>query len=288
MRVDPCRLCGALSAEDQSMRFERFGLARCEACGFQQIDPEPTAQELEDLYGALYFQKSKYTDPTAIELEYRRRHRLMRRAELKGDARLLEIGCGAGHFIETCVDRFDWHGMDLSAAGIQEARARLPGLPNGRLTAAPIEKYRPPQEGFDGILCFDTIEHVYDPATMLNRVADWLKPGGVFILSTPDAGSLMARIFGKRWPFMTPPEHLSFFTRPSMCQALAKAGLDTVHERSLGKFANLAFVVYKAGRVGILPKSFGTAARKIGLGKLTVYVPTGDVMYVIARKTGQI
>lgn len=285
MKSDICRLCDSPTTALAKMRFDHFQLSRCENCGFQQITPEPTSQKLSDLYGELYYQKAKYTDPKAIELEYKRRHRLMQRAKLADGTKLLEIGCGAGQFIATNSTKYDWYGMDYSEAGIEQARNRLPELAPDRLSSIPIEDYEPPfTEGFDGILCFDTIEHIFNPKPVFTRVATWLKPGGVMILSTPDIGSLMARTTGKRWPFMTPPEHLSFFTRDCMQQALAQAGMNTIYDRSLGKFANLAFVIYKAGRVGMLPKSFATAAQKIGLGKLTVYIPTGDVMYIIARK----
>ena len=283
---ETCRLCAQPVAARKNHSFGHFGLSRCAACGFEQIAPAPTMQELDELYGALYFQKAKYTDPKAIELEYKRRHKLMARAGFKSGDRLLEIGSGAGQFIATCVDDYDWFGTDFSPAGIEEARVRLPQLGVDRLSAGPIENYTPDlSDGlFDGVLIFDTIEHVYAPQVMLERASQWLKPGGKMIVTTPDIGARFARLLGRRWPFMTPPEHLSFFTRPSMSGALARTGLKTIYSRSLGKFANVAFVIYKAGRVGLLPKSFGTIAAKLGLGKLTIYVPTGDVMYVIAEK----
>jgi 2-polyprenyl-3-methyl-5-hydroxy-6-metoxy-1,4-benzoquinol methylase len=283
---DTCRLCARAVVPRKNHRFGRFDLSRCLSCGFEQIAPAPSLQELEELYGALYFQKAKYTDPKAIELEYKRRHKLMARAGFKSGDRLLEIGCGAGQFIATCVDEYDWHGMDFSPEGIEDALARLPQLSVDRLNAAPIEDYTPDLAGglFDGVVIFDTVEHVYDVQVMLARAATWLKPGGKMIVTTPDIGACFARLLGRRWPFMTPPEHLSFFTRSAMAAALARVGLKTIYSRSLGKFANVAFVIYKAGRVGLLPKSFGTLAAKIGLGKVTIYVPTGDVMYVIAEK----
>lgn len=283
---ETCRLCGDIAKRRSGFTFGRFDLSQCDMCGFQQISPEPKSNELKDLYGALYFQKAKYTDPKAIELEYKRRHKLMAQAGFKPGDNLLEIGCGAGQFISTCVDTYNWHGMDFSPEGIAEAIKRLPDLPENRLNAGAIEHFSPdvPDGGFDGVLIFDTIEHVYDPAPMLKRAASWLKPNGKMIVTTPDIGAPVAKMMGKRWPFMTPPEHLSFFTRSAMTDAMAKAGLKTTYSKSMGKFANIAFVIYKASRVGMLPKSFATIATELGLGKITIYVPTGDVMYVIAKK----
>lgn len=282
-----CRLCAENVQPCKNMKFGRFELKRCASCGFQQISPQPTEQELDSLYGDLYFQKSKYTDPTAIELEYKRRHKLMALAGITKGDKLLEIGCGAGQFIATCSEQYNWYGVDVSPAGIELARKRMPEFATERLTASRIEEFEPSIENskFDGVLIFDTIEHVYDPKVVLEKAAEWLKPGGHLILSTPDIGAPMARLTGKRWPFMTPPEHLSFFTHGALDKLFSQNELKTIYGKSCGKYANLAFIIYKAGRVGMLPKSLGRLAAKIGLGKITLYVPTGDVLYSIAQKT---
>ena len=125
---DTCRLCAEPVVPRKGHSFGRFDLSRCSACEFEQIAPAPDLAELEALYGALYFQKAKYTDPKAIELEYKRRHKLMARAGFKPGDRLLEIGCGAGQFIATCACEYDWHGTDFHPEGIKAASARLPNL----------------------------------------------------------------------------------------------------------------------------------------------------------------
>lgn len=285
---ETCRLCNEISKLKRGFDFGRFYLTECCRCGFQQISPEPTSAELNDLYGAVYFQKAKYTDTKAIELEYKRRQNFMAQAGFKPGDTLLEIGCGAGQFISTCVDSYNWYGIDFSADGISAARKRLSSLPEERLTAGAIESFAPeiPIGGFDGVLIFDTIEHVYDPAQMLKRASSWMKPDGRMIVTTPNIGATVAKLMGRRWPFMTPPEHLSFFNQSCMSEAMRNAGLKITYSKSLGKFANIAFIIYKAGRVGLLPKFCGKVSAKLGLGKVTIYVPTGDVMYVIAEKRG--
>ena len=39
-----------------------------------------------------------------------------------------------------------------------------------------------------------------------------LKPGGYLVLSTPSIDAPIARAMGRYWAFMTPPEHLGFFS----------------------------------------------------------------------------
>jgi hypothetical protein len=64
-----------------------------------------------------------------------------------------------------------------------------------------------------------------DPVTMLKGVARVLKPGGRAILTTPNAASPMAWLFGRRWLHWHTPYHLQFFSRESMRRAAAHAGL---------------------------------------------------------------
>ncbi|MGD9812261.1 MAG: hypothetical protein AB7U35_13175, partial [Sphingobium sp.] len=55
---------------------------------------------------------------------------------------------------------------------------------------------------------------------------------------------------------------------------------------SRGKLVNLPFLVHKAGRVfpGLVPKRFGAWLAKSRFRNARVYVPTGDIQYVVARK----
>ena len=42
-----------------------------------------------------------------------------------------------------------------------------------------------PRESFDAIICFDVLEHVPDPISMVNTLASYLRPGGHIYVSAP-------------------------------------------------------------------------------------------------------
>jgi len=277
-----CRLCAG-SDLARRLAFSSFSLWRCRTCGFEQIDPAPTAEQLRQIYSAAYFGKAKYGDARALAHEYRRRRALMRRAGVEPGMRLLEIGCGVADFLGPLAAGHDVTGIDISTEAIDQAKARRPDLAD-RLEATPIEAFEPRGDGYDAILMWDVIEHLWDGPSMLELIARWLRPGGRLVLSTPDIAAITARLMGRKWPFMTPPEHLSFFSARSVRLAGEKAGLRTLSTQSKGKWANLAFVLYKAGRVGLLPVPLVDRVNRLGLDRLSIYVPTGDVLYAALEK----
>jgi SAM-dependent methyltransferase len=42
-----------------------------------------------------------------------------------------------------------------------------------------------PRGSFDALICFDVLEHVPDPVSMVNTLASYLRPGGLFYVSAP-------------------------------------------------------------------------------------------------------
>ena len=98
----------------------------------------------------------------------------------------LDVGCGAGLLAEpltrlgakvTAIDA----APELIAAAADHARRK--GL-DIDYRAAPVETI----EGqFDLVTCLEVIEHVADPQAFLKALSARLAPGGLMILSTPNA-----------------------------------------------------------------------------------------------------
>lgn len=102
------------------------------------------------------------------------------------DKRVLDVGCGAGLLAEPLA-RLGGRvtGLDASAELIAVARehAKRSGVEidyrAGELAAL--------AGGFDLITCMEVIEHVAEPASFIHLLAERLAPGGLLILSTPNA-----------------------------------------------------------------------------------------------------
>jgi hypothetical protein len=75
---------------------------------------------------------------------------------------------------------------------------------------------------------FDTIEHLKDPLSTLQRVRENLRPGGFTFISTGDVQSLTARLLRAKWRLLTPPQHLWFFSARSLPLLLDRLGFRVV------------------------------------------------------------
>jgi ubiquinone/menaquinone biosynthesis C-methylase UbiE len=106
--------------------------------------------------------------------------------------RVLEIGCGLGRFavwLATQPARPSeiWAG-DFSPIAVENGR-KLP-MPEGSSTidwfVGDIENLSQPDNSFDTVFSFETIEHVPTPPKAVKELARVLKPGGRLYLTTPN------------------------------------------------------------------------------------------------------
>jgi SAM-dependent methyltransferase len=77
---------------------------------------------------------------------------------------------------------------------------------------------------FDGIVCYDVIEHLLDPEMQLLTLRALLKPGGWLVVATPNARSLRARVRGSDWEEARKVGHLMLFSPTGLEQMFRRAG----------------------------------------------------------------
>jgi 2-polyprenyl-3-methyl-5-hydroxy-6-metoxy-1,4-benzoquinol methylase len=198
--------------------------------------------------------------------------------------RLLDVGSAMGTFAQRARQSGDWwpQGVELSRFAADYVRDCL-HIPvhQGDFLTAPF-----PPGSFDAITILDTIEHVMEPAQFVRQAAKLLRPGGVLAITTPDGGSRAARIMGKWWVFMVPPVHLVFFDRQTITRCLSDVGLEVLQVRTLGKHFTLATLLYRLTHWFHWPRlaRWAVEISRRPLGRLTVRLNLGDIMFVLARK----
>lgn len=279
-----CRLC---SSADLCLHLavQEHSLDRCGSCGFVQVRDRPSQHELRALYGDGYFKRGKYDEEFAQRKEGERRLGLLARARVPTGGRVLDAGCATGDFIALGSSRYEMWGLDVSTYATELAVQKNPSCA-ARIFTGFIEEQRFEPDFFDAIVMWDVIEHIWDPRSVLRRLVSHLRPGGSLILSTPDVGALTARLMRSRWAFMTPPEHLGFFSPPSLRFLLeADLGLDTTSSETSGKWVNLGFLAYKLRRVfPQVPARWVERVQQSRLSNAAIYVPTADIRYVTAQR----
>jgi 2-polyprenyl-3-methyl-5-hydroxy-6-metoxy-1,4-benzoquinol methylase len=108
-------------------------------------------------------------------------------AHLQNVGRVLDVGCGEGANAPALRARGATHltGLELDNDFAARAGERYDDVVN-----APVEDEFPWQPAsFDTILCYDVLEHLYDPWTALTRLRPLLKENGCIHISLPNARS---------------------------------------------------------------------------------------------------
>jgi 2-polyprenyl-3-methyl-5-hydroxy-6-metoxy-1,4-benzoquinol methylase len=135
--------------------------------------------------------------------------------------RLLDIGCAGGFFLRLANDiGYDGYGIEVSQYAARHAREVL-GLKvfNGTLAEA-----NHPNDFFDVITMWDVLEHLADFRSTLTECHRVIRAGGILVVETLNAHSLLAKVLGRKWHLFWPPYHLSYFTRETLRMALEKTG----------------------------------------------------------------
>lgn len=103
-------------------------------------------------------------------------------ARRPGARRLLDVACGTGEHLKQLRERFEVEGLDSSAAMLEVARAKLPGVP---LTQADMLAFDLGRT-FDAAICmFGAMGHLPDEPALgaaIRQIALHLDPGGVLIV----------------------------------------------------------------------------------------------------------
>jgi ubiquinone/menaquinone biosynthesis C-methylase UbiE len=140
---------------------------------------------------------------------------------LSPSVRVLEIGSGRGGMLHLLRSRgYDVLGVDISAERIAEAQRRFQDLPieqtNG--TVLPF-----PDASFDVVLSFDVFEHIADTDAHLEEVRRVLRPGGWYLLQTPNkwTNAVFETI---RWRSFTrwKADHCSLHTKKQLRRRLTR------------------------------------------------------------------
>jgi 2-polyprenyl-3-methyl-5-hydroxy-6-metoxy-1,4-benzoquinol methylase len=161
-------------------------------------------------------------------------------AELVGEASvgadILEIGCGSGG---VAAHRLPGArrilATDLSDAALEIARDFFrERRPEVEFVQSGAEHIDCPDDSFDIAISKEVIEHLRHPELLVQQAFRLLRPGGMFVISSPNRDSLHLRInrlFG-RPDFMSAGDHIRELSYDEMMAMLAEAGF--VHDQSVG------------------------------------------------------
>jgi SAM-dependent methyltransferase len=249
----PCWACGA-----ETEPTEQFGggLRRCRGCGLL-FAPERDSASVHDLYrGDEYFEQYPggmvEEDAARVRaIEARTRVRMVRRFVTAG--RLLELGAAAGYFLaEARAAGFDVVGIEPTDNAAVAAREHF-GL---EVLHGFAEEVELPAATFDAVCAWHVLEHISEPLPTIERVREWLAPGGHLFLEVPNIASVQARRRGAGWSMLFPEHHVAHYSPTSLRALLERAGMDVRLTRT---------VAYTTYRPATSPIAWASGARHLAI-----------------------
>jgi 2-polyprenyl-3-methyl-5-hydroxy-6-metoxy-1,4-benzoquinol methylase len=153
--------------------------------------------------------------------------------------RVLDVGCARGGAADVLRSLGATHltGIELDEEGARVAQNRYDSVLHGS-----IESDLPwGIDSFDTILCYDVLEHLYDPWTVVRRLVPLLAPDGRFHVSAPNSRNVALwrpLVIHGTFPYapsgLGDVTHIRFFTRTDMIAMLDAAGLDVISVSATG------------------------------------------------------
>jgi SAM-dependent methyltransferase len=171
-------------------------LWRCADCGFELFDPSLAGNSL--FYQCL--ESPDYYCPTRPEFA-----RTVRFAVKQGLMNVLDVGCGAGAFLDQARKAgLQTFGLELNPSAAEKARAKGHVIFDRLLPEVPADAC---PGGFDLITLFQVLEHVPNPVDILKQASARLKPGGYISIAVPSKSGIYR--FMPWDPHQWPPHHIS-------------------------------------------------------------------------------
>ncbi len=216
-------------------------------------------------------------------------------------ARVLEVGCGLGMYIEQIMRRYTPHvtGVDIEFARVQQAYAAT-----ARVAVAAAEHLPYASDAFDVVLSNEVIEHVADDRANAREMVRVLKPGGRLVIFCPNRGypfETHGHYWRGKYHFGNTPlinwlpdalrnrlaPHVRVYTARGLRRLFEAEPVRVVHHtRIFGGYDNIVQRAPRLGAVlrGLLYRAEGTPFRVFGLSHLLVLEKLGRPQSGVARR----
>jgi 2-polyprenyl-3-methyl-5-hydroxy-6-metoxy-1,4-benzoquinol methylase len=262
-----CKLCSAQS--DLAFTKDDYNIYKCRSCSFLFVHPMPDAS------------RSHSSTRTATQKWVRRLETIEKhRAEDDGKT-ILDVGCATGDFLEAAAQKgWNIYGIEHSPFAADQAKQKFG---NAKIVCSDFLSYKSSAK-FTALSAWAVLEHVGEPQAFLQKANALLENHGIFALSTVNVNSLNRWIFGKRWRYFMPPEHLVYFNLDNLRWALRKAGFDLLELETNFSYQS-ALDGLQRGNRGLaepnLPIKLLLSAPKV----MSQWLHWGDIVEVWARKS---
>lgn len=229
-----CPLCRqelktVFTTKDFLVSGEKFDIVECSDCRLRLTSPFPDKDKLGS-----YYESDEYISHTGetkglFDSTYNmvrsytlgRKINIVEKSSRKKQGAILDIGCGAGHFLNTMkANGWNVKGVDASRKARELVNSQF------NIDVITPEVWLNSDETYDVITCWHSLEHVYEPWDYLEKIKTQLNHGGVLIVALPNYESTDGNKYRADWAAYDTPRHLYHFTHSSMEKIMTANGFN--------------------------------------------------------------
>lgn len=215
--------------KDYLVTGESFDIVECEACSIRTTTPFPDKKIIGNYYSSDDYISHDDKVSGIFDSIYGlvRTYQLNKKKKLigkyfnKSDGKILDIGCGAGDFLQYMKENhWNINGVDTSNKARKIANNKL------NIKVMGPKDWINNKEKYDVITCWHSLEHVHEPWVYLDKIKKSLTLDGFLIVALPNYQSTDAKIYKEFWAAYDTPRHLYHFTIKSMNKTIKPHGLN--------------------------------------------------------------
>jgi 2-polyprenyl-3-methyl-5-hydroxy-6-metoxy-1,4-benzoquinol methylase len=231
--LQECPVCSAPNlknhkvVKDYSVSQESFNIMTCDNCNFQFTNPRPDKLEIVKYYQSEDYisHSDKANSPINFIYKLARKYALSSKRKLINSiaknkkGRILDFGCGTGHFLETMKENgWKTYGIEPNRKAREIANQKIKVEDN-------IQNLNLKNKKFDIITLWHVLEHIHDINDTIKILKTQLKEKGKIVVAVPNIESYEQSIFQEEWAAYDVPRHLYHFNQDTMKTLMLKHGL---------------------------------------------------------------
>ena len=261
-----------------SLQYQKPNLIKCKNC--KLIFSELLNIKFEKLYEEVI--DYQYLDSISFKKRYFLDTLNKIKKYLKNSSNVLEIGSYYGIFgalIKQHVNQYK--GIELSKHGAEYAKNKY----NLNIENKTIDEYLKEVKDLDVIIMSHVIEHLDTPFEDIKKIRDKMSLDSVFIFSTYNMDSFIAKLLGKYYHWIM-PMHKFYFSKFFLKKFMEENGLRVVETITDTHTTSLHYFLKKISAILPLLNFFIKPLIKIKfLNKIYFKINLGDLdLYVVKKK----
>ena len=225
-----------------------YSVIDCKLCGFKHILPLPSQEQTNKLYRDIH-----YDDGELDRIQYYERDRewwLMNYSDilseisnyivLKKNHYLLDIGCGAGIFLEAAKrKKLPAIGIEISKIAAKHCQQKGLNVINGSFN----DNFNDISDKINIIHMRNILEHIPDPKNMLKIAYNTMEKDSLLIVGVPNdynpiqQGLRSVKNYEPWW--VSIPHHLNYFNYNSLEKLISNCGFNVV-----GRFTSFTIELF--------------------------------------------